>query len=247
MNAIVDVQHLAACTFSDPPDGPSGFICAPGCPVAGAAEAKRRKRERLRMGDFQTPADYPGPICRMLRDKAGIHPAMIIEPSAGMGRFVQAAAETWPGVPIAAIELQEKYAPELRASPARWVRVGDFVLIAHEIAAQRATNPTSGWLALGNPPYPHAEPHVRAVLSFLKDGEHLAYLLRAAFLGSQERLEGLWQEVGMRARYIVPVAERPSFTEDGSTDATEYAVFIWEAGWTGETVVKWEWTVWKDR
>lgn len=55
-------------------------------------------------------------------------------------------------------------------------------------------------------------------------------LLRLNFLASQKR-RTWWRQNLPSALFIL--SERPSFTEDGATDATDYAWFYWGNTWKG--------------
>jgi hypothetical protein len=96
-------------------------------------------------------------------------------------------------------------------------------------------------LVIGNPPFKVAEEHVLHSLELLKPGGYLAFLLRLGFLGSFRRAVGLWSRPGLL--HVAPIAPRPSFyskarlrkTErrSGSNDKSEYALFLWRAGYAG--------------
>jgi hypothetical protein len=102
---------------------------------------------------------------------------------------------------------------------------------------------------VGNPPFTifiekgnrrtavsSAEDHVRHALSL---SDNVAFLLRLNFLGGDERSD-LWQ--AHPAKHVYVLSQRPSFTTDGSTDSCEYALFVWETGWRGQTaldVISW--------
>ena len=76
------------------------------------------------------------------------------------------------------------------------------------------------WI-VGNPPYRHAETHVRWALKQAKVG--VAFILKLSFLESAERLD-FWWESPVNDLYVL--AERPSFTGQG-TDSSAYAFFVW--------------------
>jgi len=66
---------------------------------------------------------------------------------------------------------------------------------------------------------------------------HIFFLLRLAMLESQRRARGLWQE--HRPKKVYVLGRRPSFTGNGKTDATAYALYLWQKGWQGETTLDW--------
>lgn len=76
------------------------------------------------------------------------------------------------------------------------------------------------WI-ITNPPFSLA---LEFLQKSLREADNVAYLLRLNFLGSQKRLP-FWQAHPPDA--LLVLSERPCFTEDGKTDSTEYAWFIW--------------------
>jgi len=93
------------------------------------------------------------------------------------------------------------------------------------------------WI-IGNPPYAHAEQHVKHALT-MYPGRHVVFLLRAAFVESKTRAP-FWAQ--HPARHIWFLAKRPSFT-GGSTDSCAYAVFWWDRQHRGPTTCTpgWDW------
>lgn len=90
---------------------------------------------------------------------------------------------------------------------------------------------------IGNPPYKYAEAFVRLSLEHTVEGGYVVFLLRLAFLEGQERGAGLWKEYP--PKQVAVCSQRPSFTGDGKTDATAYAVFVWQKGYSGSTSLTW--------
>lgn len=90
---------------------------------------------------------------------------------------------------------------------------------------------------VGNPPYNKAEEFIYHSFEYLQDGGKLVLLLRLAFLESAKRYNGLWAEHRLQKCFVS--ASRVSYTGDGKTDATAYAVFVWQKGWTGTTELDW--------
>jgi len=146
----------------------------------------------------------------------------ILEPSAGGGAFVRAARRWWSSIHITAVEPHNED-EALKTADVVYKRTIEEQCALHD--GLRYT------LALGNPPYNLAESHVNLVrrVSF-----YTAFLLRLSFLGSQRRASTIYKEPGLR--YLLPLAQRPSFTS-GGTDNSEYAVFVWEHGWTENATI----------
>jgi hypothetical protein len=146
------------------------------------------------------------------------------DPGAGTGVWGVAARDRYPAADITGWELRDITA---HSAYSTWIH-GDYL--------SSAQTPMYD-LICGNPPYALAEPFIRRALRQLQPGGTLIFLLRLAFLAGQARGHGLWREsppvqVGVCSR-------RPSFTGNGKTDATDYAIFVWRAGWQGETTLGW--------
>ncbi|MFX0098739.1 MAG: methyltransferase [Candidatus Hodarchaeota archaeon] len=66
-------------------------------------------RKKDDMGDFQTPMSLVNRVCKILVEK-GFNPSIIIEPTVGIGNFIIAALNHFPGIEkIYCIELQEAH------------------------------------------------------------------------------------------------------------------------------------------
>ena len=83
---------------------------------------------------------------------------------------------------------------------------------------------------IGNPPYSHAEAHVRHALTL---APRVAFLLRLAFLESEKRAP-FWHEHPAAAVYVL--SKRPSFT-GGGTDSAAYGWFVWNVAHIGPTAL----------
>ena len=98
-------------------------------------------------------------------------------------------------------------------------------------------------LVMGNPPYREAEAFVRHSLNATYGSGAVILLLRLAFLEGQARMAGLWREWPPTSVRVL--GKRPSFTGDGKTDATAYAVFVWLKGEQAEKT-ELGWLDWED-
>lgn len=145
--------------------------------------------------------------------------ATVIEPSCGGGAFVRALLRQ--GCTVYAQDVD----PE-----AEGLRLAD----AHRVAPWEITLPDE-WLAVdwvvGNPPYMHAEEHIRLALARASRG--VAMLLRLAMLESDERV-AFWLEHPVSSLWVL--AQRPSFTEDGRADSCAYGWFVWDKQARGQRV-----------
>lgn len=196
--------------------------------------APRADRDR-----YLTPPNHALAMCARL---AGLipTPARVVEPSAGAGVFVAASRRIWTSTEVMGVDIHEpNRAGCYRAGVTNFVH-GDWVDGA-VTAAVKGFRPD---LIIGNPPFSLAEEHVKHALSVLLDGGHLALLLPVSFLCSRGRTKRLWSPQPIdngngiittipfgHLRYYMPLAERPSFTGNGKTDMTEYAVYVWKKGW----------------
>jgi len=76
-------------------------------------------------------------------------------------------------------------------------------------------------LIITNPPFSLAQEFIEKALA--SGAKEIAFLLRLNFLGSQKRA-AFWKKHPCEI-YVLP--KRPSFTENGKTDATEFAWYVW--------------------
>jgi len=218
-----------------------GQTAIPGCePTVGAdntAEVNAVLAEvalsaRAPFDAYPTPQAFADGVARRVREILPYPPAMIVEPSAGTGAFVRAIKPLWPDVPIIAVEVQPGLDTALYEAGATSVSIANWIDVAE--AVQRTALPTP-WLIIGNPPYLEAVEHIDAALRIMQHGEWLAFLLRINFFGSNGR-RGFWAKKKDRLKYLIPFTQRPKFRNNKS-DATEYGVFIWEKGYTGNAEV----------
>jgi methylase of polypeptide subunit release factors len=148
----------------------------------------------------------------------------ILEPSAGDGAFVRAlhhacAARSLDthSIMLVAVEPNADYHPLLRERFAR----GGFNGYVYHGTFETLDAGTFDWV-IGNPPYTLAEAHARLALSIASEG--VGFLLRLNFLGTEDRM-AFWRE--HLATVLAALTERPSFSSDGGTDATEYGWYMW--------------------
>jgi hypothetical protein len=148
-------------------------------------------------------------------------PINVIEPSSGLGSFCRAIRRTMSGVDLLGIDLE----PKTEA-----VEVCDLHLAKDFLTV---TCDEQSDLVIGNPPFSDAEAHIRHAITLVKEGGHVAFLLRLAFMESHKRAD-FWS--GIRAREILVLRNRPSFT-GGGTDSAAYGFFVFERGYRGATVI----------
>ena len=98
-------------------------------------------------GDFQTPLALAQSVLQRVASFG--QPFAVLEPTCGVGHFLVAAAETWPGTPLFGVELLESHAVAARSRvPTAQIQVGD--ALTTDWSAYNATAPL--WV-VGNPPW----------------------------------------------------------------------------------------------
>lgn len=181
---------------------------------------------RLADDAYLTQDDLALAICQRLNTLIGT-PRTVLEPSAGEGSFVRAAYSVWPGCSVHSVEPRPVAANKIAKGH---LNIETFEEFAKKV--EGAVMPARLGLydlVLGNPPYKRAEEHVMLARSM---GRHVAFLLRMSFLSSQGRVQRLWDaQPGLR--WLIPLAQRPTFMRSGGTDNSEYAVYVWERGFSG--------------
>jgi hypothetical protein len=66
------------------------------------------QKTRIEYGDFQTPPNLANGVCQKLV-QLGINPDFVIEPTCGVGAFVEAATKNFPSAKIIGIEVNSTY------------------------------------------------------------------------------------------------------------------------------------------
>jgi hypothetical protein len=179
-----------------------------------------KPREERRGGDaYFTPPRLAEASCARLAGLIKI-PTKVLEPGAGSGVFVHAARKQWDTAHVVGIDV---------APQAHGILRFNFLLPGALPGIDIAD------LIIGNPPYMLAEQFVDAALARLNFDGHVAFLLRLSFLGGQKRADTLWSRRDLR--WLLPITPRPSFTQDGKTDASEYALYVWERGYHGNAEI----------
>jgi hypothetical protein len=79
-------------------------------------------------------------------------------------------------------------------------------------------------LAITNPPFTYVNVFIRKTANLLTPQGLAVFLMRVGVAGGLERMR-MWQEE-VNLIEVCMVAPRPGFTYDGETDASEYALFL---------------------
>lgn len=143
-------------------------------------------------------------------------PLQVLEPSVGGGAWVRAVRglSASADAHVTGVDIDPS-ATGLAAADLGIV--GDFVRFAR---MEPYPEPD---VVVGNPPYSVAAKHVEVALNTVRVGGAVAFLLRLAFLESEERTE-FWAR--FKPAVVVPLAHRPSFS-GGGTDNCAYGLFVW--------------------
>ena len=92
-----------------------------------------------------------------------------------------------------------------------------------------------------NPPYRYALDFVKKALNLVADGHKVAMFLRLQFLEGKSRKQFFLDNPPKRV-YVsssrLNCALNGNF-ENSNTSAIAYAWFVWEKGYTGDTIIKW--------
>lgn len=192
------------------------------------------------LGKYYTPKPVATMIVKaigVIREYIGLPPPRIIlEPSVGLGAFVEASRDRWPGVVVIGVDI-DPGAAGLKLCDRTFI--GDFPTIDFGDLIPD--------LVIGNPPYSVqverlvgkrnpklksfkkevSESHVRKALSLLRggnggEGGMVSLLLRAAFLHPERRsdlLDPLYAEG--------KISPRITFVDAGTSDNTDYTNYLW--------------------
>jgi len=117
----------------------------------------KKSKDKAEFGDFQTPIALAKDVCRLLLDR-GVRPNSILEPTCGLGSFLVAALEVFPGIRRAVgIEINQDHADAARKAIAQVpksnvaeVLCADFFNYDWREILQSLPDPL---LVIGNPPW----------------------------------------------------------------------------------------------
>lgn len=143
-----------------------------------------------------------------------------IEPCAGTGSIVRAVNRLRSDVRWILCDIDEQFGPYL--GTVTRPRSGDVLLPFGDFVTREWTQPIADVLIM-NPPFSLTIPFLEAAF---KRARKVVMLQRLNWYGTKERAN--WLRKHQPDIYGLP--RRPSFTGDGSTDATEYAWFHFPVG-----------------
>lgn len=97
---------------------------------------------------------------------------------------------------------------------------------------------------IANPPYKYAKDFIEKALSIVHQGNKVAMFLKIQFLEGKERKK-LFQAFPPKIVYVsssrILCAKNAEFERmiEGGGSAVAYAWYVWEKGYTGDTIIKW--------
>lgn len=105
-----------------------------------------------------------------------------------------------------------------------------------------AAPPFPGFDIITNPPYSKAQEFVEHAIDILEDGRKIAMFLKIQFLEGKAR-RALFEKAPPQTVYVsssrLKCAMNGDFEKYAKSTAVCYAWFVWEKGYTGDTVIKW--------
>jgi len=96
-----------------------------------------------------------------------------------------------------------------------------------------------------NPPYKYAKEFVLKALDLIEQGRKVCMFLKLTFLEGKSRYKELFSKYPPKTIYVfserIMCAKNGDFEgmKAGGGSAVAYAWFVWEKGFTGDTIVKW--------
>ncbi|MCM1131401.1 MAG: NAD(P)-dependent oxidoreductase [Roseburia sp.] len=93
-----------------------------------------------------------------------------------------------------------------------------------------------------NPPYRYVTEFILKALELVEEGHHVYMLLKLTALEGQERYNKVYSKYPPKKVYVF--YKRISCAKNGkfgaySSSAVAYAWYVWEKGYTGDTIIKW--------
>lgn len=195
-------------------------------------QTNRPLRPRERHDHYPTPSGF----VRAALATIPATPKVVLDHSAGTGVWLACARQCWPSAYLVGVEMQ----PTIPTPAADEWHCEHFEAFVLRAAYQR-------WqpdLIIGNPPYKHFEMFTRLSLLLLPPGGWCVQLLRLNALEGQARNEQGGLFVDHPPHTVLTSTRRISFTRNGRSDATAYALFFWQKGYTQRTYTG-GWLAWE--
>lgn len=206
---------------------------------AGMVKTTAPMRPREPLDYYPTPLDLCVTALRTANFNTPRNRTLtILDPGCGTGVWGQAARIVWPDSWLVGVDVN-------RDRLAIAESTGVYGELIHKSFSAVTMIPSFD-LVIGNPPYGEAEMFVRRSVGMLSHRAmpgSVLFLLRLAFAESQGRYQRMYSN-GLKPYRIASLVERPSFTGDGKTDATAYALFEWCPA-VHDGMTEFEWLSWR--
>ena len=165
--------------------------------------------------------DTPAWVVNAFLDSFQLPTQHVIEPFAGRGRFVRGLVQR--GYQTTAVELRPEMQPLLERYDEATLYMGDWPTY---VKALKKNNVDVSRISLvSNPPFSVA--WELTDLCIVAGFRCVAFLLTLNFFASKKR-NAWWKK--NKPTDLRILSRRPSYDGTGSTDARDYAFFIWERG-----------------
>lgn len=196
------------------------------------ASANTQRNIDVQALDFYTP-----PVDFVLHAKKYLNPGDIIwEPSVGSGKVQKPLEEL--GYSVYCSDIFDYGFKSAQDKPTEVKDFFDFDTLPSMFYGELVT------AIVTNPPYKGAQKYVEHALKLLNTWPHsdrVIMLLRLDFLTSQARGK-FFKEVG-QLKHVDIFSYRikclKGDVDDGASSAVNYAIFVWEKGYTGQPQIDW--------
>lgn len=227
--------------------------------AAGMKPTTKRLRKRPDDDFFPTPDRLCQQAVKLI-EKYSVYFPRMLDPGCGAGPWGRALKARWPDSTLVGVEVNADRIVRARGRNRDGKRVpgwpdllGDYDFVLNkDILSTRF--PWKFDLIVGNPPFGSPEERNLAEMiihhaldNLLAANGQMLLLLRSSFTSSRTRYDNLFSKVaGKRPYAVYALVERPSFTQDGKTDATDYSLFHWDNRRT-VNYTRLEWLSWQIR
>ena len=113
--------------------------------------------EKWQFGDFQTPDELARCTAKLLREKHGISPDLIIEPTCGKGAFLRASLSEFKYSKIVGFDINKKYVEEAKKSLLEYPNSENINVYSEDFFSMNWGSFLSNFagyiLVIGNPPW----------------------------------------------------------------------------------------------
>lgn len=172
--------------------------------------ATNRGSKRVESDFYATPI----PTIKKLIDNHSFQDGFVLEPCAGNGNIIKTIMNKYWAWGCTSVEIREEERNKLMEYSDR-VYIEDFL----------NWKPDKEYSTIiTNPPFSIAQEIVEHCFEIASPDTEIIMLLRLAFLESKKRYD-FWQEHPVNKLYVL--SERPSFSNNGKTDATAYCWMVW--------------------